>query len=131
MLEKQAGDVVELLPQASEEYLQHPYYEITRDVYQTIHRSGLYKFTVSWIDSLWNDLSAVVYELEHVSEEIVHESLEVIERLTEAQNELRLARFLFEVEEINPLYRLIMRNRAILRSEYILHKVLQIWPIVD
>jgi hypothetical protein len=33
------------------------------------------------------------------------------------------------VEEINPVHRLIMRNRAVLRNEKILHKVLQVWPL--
>jgi hypothetical protein len=73
---------------------------------------------------LWEDLSAALYELESLPETVSKDLLEVIELLTDARNELRLARFLFDVEEINPVYRLVMRNRAVLRSEHILHKVI-------
>lgn len=110
-------------------YLDDQYCEVARDVYQTIHAAGLDKFTFSWIDTLWNDLTALVYELEHLPETGLKELMEVIEALTEARNELRLARFLFDVEEINPLYRLVMRNRAVLRSEGPLHKAIKVWPI--
>jgi hypothetical protein len=120
MKKKQAGNSVEL---------EHQYCEIVREVYQTIHTSGLDKFTFSLIDSLWNDLNAALHDLERLPEAVFKELLEVIEGLTEARNELRLARFLFDVEEINPVYRLIMRNRAVLRGEHILHKVLAVWPL--
>ena len=129
MLEEQAENTVELPHQADGKYLEHPYCESVRAIYQTIHSSGLYKFTFSWVDSLWKELTSVVFELEHVPQETMKELLEVIERLTEARNELRLARFLFRVEEINPLYRLVMRNRAILRGERVLDKVIQVWPL--
>jgi hypothetical protein len=98
-------------------------------VYQAIHTSGLDKFTFSLIDSLWTDLMLIIYELERLPRSKFNDLLEVSEGLTEAGNELRLARFLFDVEEINAVYRLIMRNRAVLRSERILHKVLQVWPL--
>jgi hypothetical protein len=118
MVKEQAGNSVE-----------HQYCEIVREVYQTIHASGLDKFTFFLIDSSWNDLSTALHELERLPEAASKALLEVLERLTEARNELRLARFLFDVEEINAVYRLIMRNRAVLRSEHILHKVLTIWPL--
>src|SRR6266540_5892766 len=118
MLKEQVGDPVELLhEQANEKVLEHQSCEIAREVYQTIHTSGLYKFTYSLIDALWNDLNIVVHELEHLPAETFKELMEVIEGLTEARNELRLARFLFDVQEINAVYRLIMRNRAVLRGE--------------
>ena len=120
MRKKQAGNSVEL---------EHQYCEIAREVYQTIHASGLGKFTFSLIDSLWNDLNAMVYDLEHLPEAAFKQLLEVVEGLAEARNELRLARFLFEVEEINEIRRLVMRNRAILRGEKILHKVMAAWPL--
>jgi hypothetical protein len=118
MVKEQAGNSVELEYQCC---------EIVREVYETLHTSGLDKFTFSLIDSLWDDLNMVIHELEHLSEGTFKELLEVIERLTEARNELRLARFLFDVEEINAVYRLILRNRAVLRGEQILHKVLTVW----
>jgi hypothetical protein len=119
MRQKQAGNSVEL---------EHQYCEIAREVYQTIHVSGLGKFTFSLIDSLWNDLNAIVHDLEHLPEAAFKQLLDVIEGLTEARNELRLARFLFELPEINEVQRLVMRNKAILRGETILHKVMAVWP---
>ena len=124
MLKEQAGT-----HQATSSYLEYQYRDIVRDMYQTIHTSGLDKFTFAWIDSLWSDLSAALYELERLPESLFKELLEVIEGLTEARNELRLARFLFDVEEINPVYRLIMRNRAVLRGEHILQKLIKVWPV--
>ena len=38
------------------------------------------------------------------------------------------ALFLFDVEEINPVYRLMMRNKAMLRGKRILDGVLRCWP---
>ena len=120
MRKKQAGNSVEL---------EHQYCEMAREVYQTIHTSGLGKFSFSLIDSLWNDLNAIVNDLERLPEAACKELLEVIEGLTEARNELRLARFLFELPEINEVQRLVMRNRAILRGENILHRVMAVWPL--
>jgi len=129
MLEEQAGKATEAPLMANAEYLEHPHYEIARDVYQTMHSSGLYKFTYLWVDSRWNDLNSTLRELESLSKTRLKELLEVIELLTGARNELRLARFLFDVEEINPIYRLVMRNRAVLRGEHILNKAIRVWPL--
>ncbi len=130
MLKKPAGNSVELpRKQVDTKDPEHQYCEIAREVYQAIHTSGLDKFTFSLIDSWWNDFNAIVYELERLPEAAFEELMEVIEGLTEARNELRLARFLFNVEEINAVYRLIMRNRAVLRSEPILHRVLTLWAL--
>ena len=74
-------------------------------------------------------MNAVVHELNYLPDEVFKEILEVSEGLTEARNELRLARFLFDVEEINAVYRLVMRNRAVLRGKHILHKILTVWPL--
>jgi len=113
---------------ADNQYLEHQSYEIARDVYQTLHASDLNQFTYTWVEAMWQDLTALVYDLEHRPETALHELLEAIERLTEARNELRLARFLFDVEELNPVYRLIMRNRAVLRGRDRLHRGIEIWP---
>jgi hypothetical protein len=124
MRKEQAGNSTELLHQANRKQLEHGYCEIIREVYQTIHQFSLDKFTFSFMDSLYNDLNAVVYDLDRLPEEIFKELIEVIIRLREARNELRLARFLFDLEEINPVRRLVMRNKAVLRGKHILHKVL-------
>jgi hypothetical protein len=120
MRKKQAGNSVEL---------EHQYCEMAREVYQTIHTSGLGKFSFSLIDSLWNDLNAIVNDLERLPEAACKQLLEVIQGLSAARNELRLARFLFELPEINEVQRLVMRNRAILRGENILHRVMAVWPL--
>ena len=120
MVKEQAGNSGEL---------EHQYCEIVREVYQAIHTSGLDKFTFSLIDALWNDLNLVLHDLERLPGATFKELMEVSEGLSEARNELRLARFLFDVEEINAVYRLIMRNRAVLRGEHILHKILTVWPL--
>jgi hypothetical protein len=128
MLEEQTGKSA-ALPHGK--HLEHTHCEIVREMHQTIHQSGLDKFTFPLIDSLCNDLNAVVYDLDHLPEESFKELIEVIAGLSEARNDLRLARFLFEVEEIQPVYRLIMRNRAVLRGKRILHKVLKVWPLYN
>ncbi len=113
---------------ANSQYLEHQSYQIARDVYHSLHASGLDQFTYAWVEAMWEDLTGLVYDLEHRPEGGHHELLEVIERLTETRNELRLARFLFDVEEVNPVYRLIMRNRAVLRGKDRLRRGIEVWP---
>lgn len=128
MRKEQAGESVELPQQANRKYLEHKHCEIVRDVYNTLQTSGLDKFIFSLIDSVHNDLNAVLPHLDRLPEATFKELIQVIDGLAEARNELRLARFLFDAEEINPIYRLILRNKAILRSKDILHKVIRVWP---
>lgn len=129
MLKEQAGNAMEPPHQANRNTLEYQYCEIAREVYQTINMSSLDKFTFSFIDALWNDLDAVVYDLERLPEAVFKKLIGVIAGLSEARNELRLARFLFEVEEINSVHRLVMRNRAVWRGHEILRKVLLVWPL--
>jgi len=131
MLRKQAGTSVKLLPSTNNEHLAHQHCEIVREVHDTLHTSSLAKLTYSFIDSPWNVLNAIIYDLDHLPEATFKELIEVIAGLGEVRNELRLARFLFEVEEIHPVYSLLMRNRAVLRGKRILHKVLQVWPLYN
>jgi hypothetical protein len=128
MLKKQAGNSAELPYQANTKCLEHQHCETARQVYQIIHTSGLNQFTYPLIDSWWKDLNAIVFHLEHLPEEAFNEFMAVIEGLGEARNELRHALFLFDVEEINSVHRLVMRNRAVLRGDSILQKILMIWP---
>jgi len=124
MLRKPAGNSVE---QAKTKVLEHQYCEIASKVYQTIYTSSLDKFTFPLIDALWNDLNGIVQHFDRLPATAFKELSEVTKDLSMARNELRLARFLFEVEEINAVYRLIMRNKAVLRGKHILHKVLTVW----
>jgi hypothetical protein len=128
MLKRQAGKTVELPQSQNSQYLELQHCESVRGVYQNIHTSSLDKFTFAWVHSLWNQLNSVIYELDRLPEETFREMIEVITRLSEARDELRLARFLFDVEEINQVYRLILRNKAVLRGMRILDKALHVWP---
>lgn len=123
MLTEQAGTATELPHEA----LEHGYCVIIREVYERIHRSSPDQFTLACIDSLSNDVNAVFYELERLPEASFTELIEVIIRLRDARNELRLARFLFDVEEIDPVRRLILRNKAVLRGKAVLYRVLSVW----
>lgn len=129
MLKEQAGNSIELPSQANRKYLEHQSCENVREVYQILQTSSLDKFTFSLIDSLLNALMVVIHHLERLPEARFKEILEVIEDLGEARNELRLSRFLFDVEEIHPVHRLIMRNRAVLRGRKILQRTLRAWPV--
>jgi hypothetical protein len=129
MLKRQAGDPVKLPQPANGNYLEHQHCEIVRGAYETIHTSGLDEFIFSWVNSLYTDLDTVLQELDQLPEASFKELIEVMGHLSEARNELRLSRFLFDVEEINSVHRLIMRNRAVLRSKVILHKVIRVWPV--
>ena len=128
MLKEQAGTSIELPSQANRTYLDHQSCEIIREVYQRLYWSNPDKFTYSFINSLWNTLNGVIHHLERLPEAAFKELIEVIADLREARNELRLACFLFDVEEINPLYRLIMRNRAVMRGKHRMQKSLHVWP---
>jgi hypothetical protein len=126
MLKEHAGHV-----QTNGNYLEHQYCAIARDIHQAIHAASLGKFTASWIDPLLDGLNGVLYRLEQLPEATLIELMEVIEGLRATRKELQLARFLFNVEEIQPLYRLVMRNRAVLRGGQILQKVLRVWPVLS
>ena len=131
MLKEQAGTPVELPQPANGKYLEHQNCEIVREVFQTLDQSCLDEFTHSFIDSLCNDLNGMIHELDCLPEAEFKELIEVIHRLGEARDELRLALFLFDLEEIDPLYRLLMRNRAVLRGQKILQRVLWVWPLYN
>ena len=131
MLKEQAGNSIELPHQGTGEYLEHGYRKIVREAYETIYHSTLENFTLSLIDSLWNDLNVLVYDLECLPEVAFKALIEVIMSLREAKNELRLARFLFDEEEIDPVRRFVMRNKAVIRSKTILHKILLVWPLYN
>ncbi|HEU4744356.1 MAG TPA: hypothetical protein VFS61_03930 [Anaerolineales bacterium] len=128
MLKEQAGISIELPPQANGIYLEHQIREIIREVDQSLNRSSLDQFTGSFINALWKTLNDVIHHLERLPEGVFKDMIEVIGGLREARSELRLASFLFDVEEINPVHRLIMRNRAMLRGRQRMQKTLLVWP---
>lgn len=121
----------ELTHQPRGTYLEHRDCETVSKIYQTIHRSGLEKFTVSFIDTLFNDLRTVIYDLDRLPHVVYKEMIEVLMGLNEARNELRSALFLFHVEEIDPVYRLVLRNKAVLRGKDVLRRVLISWPLYN
>ncbi|HEX5943528.1 MAG TPA: hypothetical protein VFY66_14690 [Anaerolineales bacterium] len=128
MLKEQAGISIELPPQANGTYLEHQSCETIREVYQSLYRSSLDQFTYPFINALWNTLNDVIHHLERLPEAVFKEMIEVIDGLREARSELRLASFLFDVEEINPIHRLLMRNRAMMRGKQRMQKILLVWP---
>ena len=129
MLKEKAGNSIELPSQANRKYLEHQSCQIIGDVHQTLQTSGLEKFSFSLIQSLWDHLNDVIHHLDQLPEPAFGEMMEVIDGVREARDELRLALFLFDVEEINPLHRFVMRNRAIVRGKQILQKTLLVWPV--
>jgi hypothetical protein len=131
VFEEQTGNTLALSHQATSKHLEQEYRERVREVYTTIHQSILESFTASLLDSLWNDLHAIIYELECLPEAIFKELIEVIVNLREAHNELRMAHFLFELEEVDPIRRFVMRHKAILRGKIIINKVLLVWPLYN
>jgi len=128
MFRKQAGNSVALPPQVNRNSLDHRSCEIIREVSETIASASLDKFTFSFIDSLWQDVNAVLQELERLPEAAFKDLMGVIDGLTRARNELRLARFLFNLEEVDAVRCLVMRNKAMLRGGRILQNVLKAWP---
>lgn len=128
MFKKPPGHFAELPQQVNRKYLEHPHRELVREVYQAIDQSGLNRFTFSFVDSLWNDLNVVAEYLDRLPEPEFRSLIEIIHGLMDTRDELRLARFLFDVEDIAATYRLVMRNRAVLRGRDRLHRVLQVWP---
>jgi hypothetical protein len=109
-------------------YLESQHYESTRQVYRYLDATGVGKFTPLFIDSVWNSVNDTIHHLEPLPEEAFKELMGMIEGLTKVRNELRHARFLFDLEEIHPVHRLVIRNRAVLRGKDILYKVILAWP---
>ena len=128
MFNQPPGHFAELPHPVKRDYLEHLHRELVRDMYQAIDQSSLDRFTFSFVDSLWNDLNVVVQYLDRLPEPEFRELTEIVQGLMDARNELRLARFLFDVEDITAIYRLVMRNKAVLRARDRLHRVLQVWP---
>lgn len=116
---------------ASKNYLEISYYEVVWRIYHSINRLSLNKLSLSFTSELCDSLDEIIQDLHHLPEERFKVLIAVIDSLSLARNELRLARFLFRTEEINPLYRLVLRNKATLRGKNILRKALTSWPLQD
>ena len=80
MLKRETGTSVKMLSAPNGQYREHQNCEIVRESYQIIHQSGLDKFTVSFVDSLMNDVNTVVHNLEHLPEVEFKELIEVIDQ---------------------------------------------------
>jgi hypothetical protein len=127
MLNRQAGKSAEQSPQVTQ-VLRHQHCERVKQIHQILHTSSLEKYSYTFIDSLYGESTAILYDLERQPEDIFKALIEVIGGLREVRNELRHVRFLFEVQEINPVHRLVMRNRAALRGKDLLQKIILVWP---
>jgi len=127
MLKRQAGKSAEQSPQVTQ-VLEPQHCERVKQIHQTLHTANLQKYTYILVDSLYRQSITILYELEVQPEDLFRALIEVVDGLREARNELRHARFLFEVQEINSVHRLIMRNRALLRGKDVLQRVIRVWP---
>ena len=103
--------------------------DLAMQVCQSIERSSLLEFTSSRVDELLDVLHNIVHQLNQLPDQAFRELIQVILALRDVRNELRLARFLFDVEEVNPVHRYVMRSRAIVRGKTMLEKILQVWPL--
>ena len=128
MLTAPALDLAEPPHKANSKSQKHAYRELALGVCQAIDQACLSGFTHSFIEGCWSDLHTVHRNLERLPEPAFKEMIQVILSLAEVCNELRDALFLFDVEEITPVYRLMMRNKAMLRGKRILDGVLMCWP---
>lgn len=127
MLKKRAGKSAEQFSQVTQ-VLEHQHCERVKKLHEIMHTSGLERYTSVFINSLYGELTVILYELEKESDDTFKALMEVISGLREARNELRHARFLFDLQEINPVHRLVMRNRAALGGKDVLQKVILVWP---
>ena len=128
MLRQQAGNSMERRSRTNGKHLEPSSFQSVSEAQTVLQTAGLEVFTVSFIASLWSKLEEVIQSLDNLPESKFRKLVEVIDGLREVRNGLQLACYLFDVEEIPPLYRLILRNRAVLRSRQKLEKILPVWP---
>jgi len=95
------------------------------NLYQQINNTHPGKFSLSFADSLCNELECVIDDL--LSRAKSKELLSVIHDLTIARNEVVLTIHYLDLEGVHPLYRLVLRNKAILRLKNVLHGILRNW----
>jgi hypothetical protein len=112
------------LPQhlADIQELEQLYSPISR-LYQQINNTHPGKFSLPFADGLCNELDCVLDDL--LSQAKSKELLAVIHDLTLARNEVMLTVDYLDLEGVHPLYRLVLRNKAILRLKDVLHGILR------
>src|SRR5690349_12728477 len=95
-------DVIELPPREMPMYPTDQA-ESSRDlamqVCQSIERSSLLEFTSSRVEELLDVLHDIIQQLDQLPDHAFRDLMQVILAMRDVRNELRLARFLFDVEE--------------------------------
>ena len=92
-------------------------------LYRQINNTHPGKFSLPFADGLCSELDCVIDDL--LSQVKSKELLAIIHDLTIARNEVLLTIDYLDPEEVHPLYRLVLRNKAILRLKNVLHGILR------
>lgn len=93
------------------------------DLYRRIDSAHPGTFSVSFAEGLCNEIDCLVDQL--FSQAKSKEILAVVRDLTLARNEVVLAIDYLDPQEVDPLYRLVLRNKAILRLKNLLYEILR------
>jgi hypothetical protein len=111
-----------LSPRLADTQLEQLYSPIS-GLYRQISNTHPGKFGLPFADGLCSELDCVIDEL--LSQATSKELLAVIHDLTIARNEVLLTIDYLDPERVHPLYRLVLRNKAILRLKNVLHSILR------
>jgi hypothetical protein len=103
-------------------------YQATARIYKALAAAEPGMLTASFLEGLHNDLDAIIEHLTPLTDPDELESPAIIDGLIIARNKLDFALALFDIEEVDPLYRLVIRNKVVPRVRILLGDVLQCWP---
>jgi len=114
---------------ASDTELEHIYLEMIREIYQVVRTANPWRFNQTFISSMLEDLSSVIGGLNSLAGSNDHAFFSLVNDLKSARAELRVTHALFDVEEISPIHRLMIRNKTTLKFRELLQSALQDWSI--
>ena len=115
------------LQNADDKELEQLYREITSDIYQSLKLMNPWSFDRTFVCVAWEDLNAVIDGLLPHMMDDEDTFVRIVDGLKAVRKELCFADSLFDVEQVDPLYRLVIRNKSALRLRYILDTILQSW----
>lgn len=103
-------------------------YGATARMYQTLAAAEVGMLTASFLQGLYNDLDSIIERLIPLKDPNELESPAILDGLIIARNKLDFALALFDIEDVDPLYRLVIRNKVIPKVRSLLEDVLLCWP---
>lgn len=103
-------------------------YRATAGMHKMLVTAEAGGLTASFLERLCNELDSIITRLIPLKDPNKLESPAFFDGLLIARNKLRFALALFGMEEVDPLYRLIIRNKVIFKVRMLLGDVLQCWP---